>query len=137
MDPWDPLPGKKNDDKAQGWLYNNDGISKDDRDYPDWDLVRQNMGYTLNTAKKIDLNKMIPRSELSTTTYCLADEGEAYLVYLPEGGEAKIDLKNADGEFTAEWFIPLLNKTIVATKKLQDGKTITVESPASLDAVLT
>ena len=97
MDPWDPLPGKKNDDKTQGWLYNNDGISKDDRDYPDWDLVRQNMGYTLNTAKKIDLNKMIPRSELSTTTYCLADEGEAYLVYLPEGGEAKIDLKNADG----------------------------------------
>ena len=90
----------------------------------------------MNTAKKIDLNKMIPRSELSTTTYCLADEGEAYLVYLPEGGEAKIDLKNADGEFTAEWFIPLLNKTIVAPKKLQGGKTITVESPASLDAVL-
>src|SRR5688572_3392052 len=46
MDPWDPLPGKKNDSNAEGWLYHSDGISKDDRNYPDWDIVRQNMGYT-------------------------------------------------------------------------------------------
>jgi hypothetical protein len=136
MDPWDPLPGKKNNDKADGWLINSDGISKDDRNYPDWGLIRQNMGYTLQFAQKVNLNKMIPRSELSSTTYCLADTGHEYLVYLPDGGQAQIDLTSLEGEFSVEWFIPLMNKHIIAPRTLHGGKTITIEAPTSLDAVL-
>jgi hypothetical protein len=136
MDPWEPLPGKKNDDKAQGWLINIDGISKDDRNYPDWELIRLNMGFTLQFAGKIDLNKMIPRSELSSTAYCLADEGNEYLVYLPDGGNAQIDLTHVQGEFIADWFIPLMNKYVTAPRKLPAGDMLTIEAPTSLDAVL-
>jgi hypothetical protein len=136
MDPWDPLPGKKNDDKAEGWLYHIDGITKDDRNYPDWDLIRQNMGFTFNYAAKIDLNRMFPCSELSSTTYCLADKGETYLFYFPEGGEGVINLQDGTGEYNVEWFIPLLNRTLAGPKKLSGGSTITVEAPTSLDAVL-
>jgi hypothetical protein len=135
MDPWDPLPGK-NDPNALRWLYNIDGISKDDRNYPDWHLIRQSMGYTAVFANRIDLNNMVPHSELSSTTYCLADVGKEYLVYFSEGGEAKIDLRNATGDFVAEWFIPLTNITTVGPKKVQGGSILTIESPTSLDAVL-
>lgn len=136
MDPWDALPGRKNDDSAQGWLYNIDGISKDDRNYPDWALIRQNMGFTLSWAKKINLNAMIPHGELASTTYCLADIGSAYLIYFANGGEAKINLQNAQGNFKVTWFIPLLNKTIDAPKSLAGGSLVTMEAPTSLDAVL-
>ncbi len=136
MDPWDPLPGKKNDDTAEGWLFNSDGISKDDRNYPDWDLIRQHMGYTLGFAVRVNLNKMIPHSELSSTTYCLADIGQEYLIYFPDGGEAKINLQNSEGKYKATWFIPLTNKTISAPKQISGGAVIRMESPTSLDAVL-
>lgn len=136
MDPWEPLPGRKNDDKAQGWLYHIDGVTKDDRDYPDWDLIRRNMGYTRDYAKKINLAKMFPHSELTSTTYCLADRGEEYLFYFPEGGKGNINLREATGEFDVEWFIPLLNRTVAGPKKLAGGSILSVEAPTSLDAVL-
>jgi hypothetical protein len=136
MDPWEPLPGKKNDDKAEGWLYNSDGISKDDRNYPDWDLIRRHMGYTLDFADRLNMNRMIPHSELSSTTYCLADVGQEYLIYFPDGGEAKINLQNGEGKYKATWFIPLINKTIVAPKQITGGAIVQMESPTSLDAVL-
>jgi hypothetical protein len=136
MDPWHPLPGKKDEAKTAGWFYDESGINKDDRDYPEYDLIRKNMGYTRKYATRIDLVKMIPRSELSSTGYCLADEGIAYLIYFPEGGEAKINLTGATGEFTAEWFIPVMNLTVVSPKTLKGGRYRTMEPPVSLDAVL-
>lgn len=135
-DPWDPLPTKKNDTSAPGWLINSDGISKDDRNYPDWELMRLNMGYTLRFANQIDLNKMVPRSDLSSTTYCLADDSTEYLIYFPEGGNAKINLQNAGGNFRATWYIPLLNKTVEAPKRIEGKSIVTMEAPTALDAVL-
>jgi hypothetical protein len=38
--------------------------------------------------------------------YCFAKANEVYLVYLPSGGTAVLDLSNASGEFTVEWFDP-------------------------------
>jgi hypothetical protein len=36
----------------------------------------------------------------------LADPGRLYVVYLPHGGEAELDLSAAPGEFSARWFDP-------------------------------
>jgi len=36
--------------------------------------------------------------------YCLAKPGSVYLVYLPEGGTADLDLGNAEGQFDVRWF---------------------------------
>ncbi|HEU5081339.1 MAG TPA: DUF5060 domain-containing protein [Opitutaceae bacterium] len=38
--------------------------------------------------------------------FCLAKPGELYLVYLPYGGPATIDLRAARGDFTVKWFNP-------------------------------
>jgi hypothetical protein len=136
MDPWHPLPGKKDEEKTAGWFYDESGINKDARDYPEYDLIRKNMGYAREYAERIDLINMIPRSEISSTHYCLADEGNAYLIYFPEGGEAKINLTGATGEYTVEWFIPVMNRKVVSPQSLKGGRHRTMEPPVSLDAVL-
>jgi Putative collagen-binding domain of a collagenase len=37
---------------------------------------------------------------------CLAKAGEVYLVYLPNGGAADLDLAGANGPFAVQWFNP-------------------------------
>jgi hypothetical protein len=136
MDPWYPMAGREDEEKTVGWIYLKGGITKDDRDYHDFDLVRKNMGYTNRYAKRLDLNHTIPHPELSTTRYCLADPGNEYLVYFPESGEAKIDLRNAGGNYIVEWFIPLTNRTIIGPRTVSGGGFLEIEPPTILDAVL-
>lgn len=38
--------------------------------------------------------------------YCLAQPGQLYLVYLPDGGTTDIDLTGTEGTFTVRWFNP-------------------------------
>ena len=38
--------------------------------------------------------------------YGFAKRGEVYLVYLPKGGPAELDLTGAAGRFTVEWLDP-------------------------------
>lgn len=38
--------------------------------------------------------------------FCLAKKGEIYLVYLPKGGAAQLDLGGSPGEFGIQWFDP-------------------------------
>lgn len=136
MDPWDPLPGKEDEAKTTGWIYDEGGITKDDRDYPEYFLLRQNMGYTRLFAERIDLRNMLPHAELSSTRYCLANPGNEYLVYFPESEVARIDLRGFTGEFTVEWFIPLMNKTVPGPRTISGGKHVKMQPPVSIDAVL-
>lgn len=58
-------------------------IFMDPIEEPKWDSVRKAMGQTLTVAKRIDLARMIPRNDLASTEYCLANPGVEYLIYLP------------------------------------------------------
>lgn len=136
MDPWNPLPGKEDEKKTTGWIYDEGGITKDDRNYPEFFLIRQNMGYTRSFASRIDLRKMTPHAELSSTRYCLADRGNGYLVYFPESVIAKLDLRDAKGEYSVEWFIPLMNKTVFGPRTITGGGFVKMQPPVSVDAVL-
>jgi hypothetical protein len=136
MDPWYPMAGKEDEEKTLGWIYLRGGITKDDRDYHDFDLVRKNMGYTRRFALRMDLVNSIPQPELSSTAYCLANPGQEYLIYFPEGGKAKINLKEATGSYSVEWFIPLTNRTVIGPKPLPGGDYLEIEPPTILDAVL-
>jgi hypothetical protein len=40
------------------------------------------------------------------TRFCFAKPGEIYLVYLPNGGGAELDLTGTTGDFTRTWFNP-------------------------------
>ena len=56
-----------------------------------------------------EIAKMIPNDELATgeDNWAMANEGRIYLLYLKNGGEAKINLSAAQGqEFSVSWFDP-------------------------------
>jgi hypothetical protein len=48
--------------------------------------TRKAMGQTLSYARRINLAKMVPRPEISSTKYCLADSRAEYLIYIPSAG---------------------------------------------------
>lgn len=71
--------------------------------------VRRNLGATLVYAQRMDLAAMLPRPDLCSTQYCLANPAvndAAYLTYLPEGGVVTVDLSATPGELNSEWFNP-------------------------------
>ena len=111
-------------------------VPPDKRNYPEYHLIRQNMGYTRSFAERIDLRSMLPHAELSSTRYCLADPGNKYFIYFPEGNVARIDLRDAAGEYFVEWFIPLMNKKVVGPRSIKGGDYVKMQPPVSIDAVL-
>jgi hypothetical protein len=136
MDPWQNLAGHL-DRKKVDWMFIKGGIAKDDRNYPDWEPIRQNMGYTRRYADRMDLAKMAPRADLSSTHYCLAHPGQEYLVYFPNAGTATLNLLDADGEFAVEWFVPMLNRTVPGPEPVKGGDYVVITAPfSSGDVVL-
>jgi len=135
MDPWQHLAGKLDPEKAS-WIFVTGGISKDQRDYPDWAPLRSNMGYILLYAEKMDLATMFPHSELSSTTYCLANPAKEYLVFFPDGGKHTLDISAVEGELEVEWFIPSQNRTMKGVSTVKGGYYSVFEPPYTGEAVL-
>ncbi len=74
-----------------------------------WNNLRDNLGYTLTYANKMDLAKMTPHGSLSSTTFCLAQTpatGAEYLVYAPNGGSFTVDLSATARTLNVEWLDP-------------------------------
>ncbi len=78
-----------------------------------WEPLRKAMGQTRTFATRMDLAVMVPRAELASSEYCLANAGEEYLVYATSGGTIWVDLTVASRRFAVEWFDPHTDKTIV------------------------
>ncbi len=75
-----------------------------------WNNFRDNMGYMLSYANnKLDLLKMTPQGNLSSTGFCLADNvatGAEYLVYAPNGGTFTVNLSATTRTLNVEWLNP-------------------------------
>jgi hypothetical protein len=76
-----------------------------------------------------------PAGELASTGYCLAVPGREYLVYLPDGGEATVDLSVAKGKLAVEWMHPITGK-ITAGGETEGGTKRSMKAPFGGDAVL-
>ena len=65
--------------------------------------------------------------------YCLARAGESYLVYLPNGGSAELDLTGVNGRFTVSWFDPRNGGALQRTSvnMLQGGGMASLGAPPS------
>ena len=70
---------------------------------PQWEPVRRSLGFARRLAARADLASMTPHNALASTQYCLADPASEYLVYLPTGGKATVDLSKGQGNFAVEW----------------------------------
>lgn len=109
--------------------------------------ARHAMGHTRSYADKLDLAATVPRPELATTGYCLAQSGRKYLVYLPPGRETvdafsqeavqsvTVDLSDSSGVLSVEWFNPRTGAAIQG-ERLSGGGARTLVPPFGGDAVL-
>ena len=97
--------------------------------------ARKAMGLTRTCAERMNLAAMAPRNELSSTRFCLANPGQEYLVYLPDGGEATVDLTAAAGTFALEWMHPV-DGTITPGEVALGGDKRGLKAPFAGDAVL-
>jgi len=103
-----------------------------------WDPVRRALGYTLQVARKVSLSAMTPQGQLASTGYCLANaakEAGEYLVYLPKGGEATIDLSATPGPLTTEWLDPA-NGAWKAAPPTAGGGRVPLKCPLAGDALV-
>ena len=51
-------------------------------------------------------NALVGNGKNDNSRYCFAKMGEVYVVYLPSGGSAELDLTGAAGAFDVSWFDP-------------------------------
>jgi len=115
MDPYDGLLGKSSD--------------------PQWEPLRRAMGHARRCAERMDLAAMTPHNDLASTQYCLANPGQEYLVYLPDGGEVTVDLSAATGELAVEWMHPV-EGTVTPGNAVTGGAKRDFRAPFGGDAVL-
>jgi hypothetical protein len=64
--------------------------------------------------------------------YCLAKPGQIYLVYLPHGGSAALDLSGARHRFSVRWFKPTVGGPLTPAFDLHEDKP-RLTSPANND----
>lgn len=127
MDPWVPVPGKTRAGYASDIL--------NQRDYPEWAPIRVAMGQTRQFAERLDMNRMKPRSDLSSSRYCLADSGQTYLIYVPHDIRVVVELSGANGAFEGEWFAVRTGET-QPMMPVRGGNRVTFTSPLGMDVVL-
>jgi hypothetical protein len=83
----------------------------------------------------MDLASMTPQNDLASTGYCLAHSEREFLVFLPEGDQASVDLSHAQGELSVEWMHPV-EGTVMSGGRVAGGKQVNFAVPFSGPAVL-
>ena len=105
-----------------------------------WDEIRKNIGYVLEYANhKLDLAKMAPRGDVSSTGFCLANvapSGAEYLVYAPSGVFFSVNLSNTSGILNVEWLNPATGAVTAATPVTGGSSSYWFAVPFKGDAVL-
>lgn len=109
--------------------------------HPADDRIRYALGHTVAYARRMDLARVVPRGDLSSTGYALADPGREYLVYHPADEAVTVmprrftvDLR--ENVYRYEWFNPATG-TVAATGTIRAaGGMRKFAAPFPGDAVL-
>lgn len=102
---------------------------------PQWNTIRDAMGYTALYASRLDLEHAVPSPSLCSTGYCLAYPGHQYLVYQP--GSGGFTVKVAAGTYRAEWFDPVTGQATDGGMLVGAGQqSLTPPASFTADAVL-
>lgn len=100
----------------------------------DWAPLRAAMGHTRRLAERVRLASLEPRPDLASTTYCLAQPGQEYLVYQPKRNEP-FTVHLEPGKYAYEWFDPL-KPAPVQTGEVKSSGQKTFTPPLATEAVL-
>jgi len=91
-----------------------------------------------DTMNEMSYWRMTPHNEFvngSKESYCLAEPGAQYIVYAPNGGEVKLDLSDAQGEYNVRWLDPRTGEHL-ERPNIQSGGGCTLDAPDGEDWVL-
>jgi len=119
---------------------------------PEWDELRQTLGYARAVADRVDLASMVPMGHLASSGFCLAAPGREYLVLVPfpggrlrrlaglmeprlAAGSAQIDLSAARGLLDVEW-IDVERGRIIPADPVEGGQRLEVRAPFVGEAVI-
>lgn len=84
-----------------------------------WDYTRIAVEFF---QKYLPFWEMVPADELvQDGNYAFAKANELYLVYLPYGGEASIDLTDADGDYEVNWYNPRTGGDLISGPEITGG----------------
>jgi len=80
-------------------------------------------------------NALIGNHTNDNSKFCFSKAGELYLVYLPNGGDTRIDLAGAPGTFSLRWFNPREGGALrsYGQATLDGGRTGTLTAPSAED----
>ncbi len=102
---------------------------------PYWETMRAALGRARLYAEKIDLAAAIPRPDLATTGYCIAQPGREYLIYQP-AADTTFSVELPAGSYQFEWYDPTAGR-VAGTGHLQSSAGAeSFTAPFSGDAVL-
>jgi hypothetical protein len=101
----------------------------------DKEEIRAAMGHTLLYANVTNLAKMLPRGDLASTGYCLAQTGVEYLVLQPHEGAFTLGLPDEEQPYAAEWF-DTRKGSVVASQAVTAGGLTEFKPPLEGEAVL-
>jgi hypothetical protein len=90
--------------------------------YAAFEPARYAMGDTRRFAERMNLIRMEPRDDLSSTGYALANPGQEYLILQPSGAAGSLTVQLEPGTYAVEWFD-------VEGRKAFPGDPITVDRP--------
>jgi len=128
------------------------------------DDARRAMGDTLAYAARVNMANLLPREDLASSTYCLADPGTEYLVYIPIEPHrlaattwlaslqprpvkldlayrrlfrqtVSVDLTDARGRLIVEWFNPATQEVFMG-ETVAGGAVTSFAAPFRGEAVL-
>ena len=80
------------------------GVNPADPGYTAFEPARLAMGDTRRYAERMNLIAMVPRNDLASTGYALANPGSEYLVLQPGASADAFTVTLAPGTYTVEWF---------------------------------
>jgi 4-amino-4-deoxy-L-arabinose transferase-like glycosyltransferase len=104
--------------------------------FSQWSELRRSIGYARLYLSRLNLSTMVPRGELATTHYCLADPTSGvYLVYVPTLEAVEVDTSASTGMLQVEWFEPTTGKILKASG-VASGRITRLMTPYAADAVL-
>jgi len=66
--------------------------------------VHKALGHARSYAVRMNLASMVPRGDLTSTGFALADPGTEYLAFQPGGGGFSVNLSGVSGTYAVEWF---------------------------------
>lgn len=110
------------------------------------DRARAALGEAQRWATRLDLRRVTPQGELSSTGYCLAEPG-ADLLYVPSGVSSDqsagsrmarpvtINLTGAEGRFTVEW-VDLEARTTLQADVVEGGGERLLTAPFAGDGLV-